>query len=107
MSKIPETHYEVTPEGIVEKEKLKRPPMYNVVFHNDNFTPMDFVVVVLTTFFGHSTEAAAQIMIDVHKKGKGVAGTYTRDIAEAKIAQDIQNAQNNEHPLLIDIEPTE
>lgn len=90
---------EALKEKETQKEKLKEPNKFHVVLLNDDFTPMDFVVHVLVQLFGMSTEKATAIMIDVHKKGEGVAGTYSRDIAETKAYQVIQAAQENEHPL--------
>ncbi|MDP5208936.1 ATP-dependent Clp protease adapter ClpS [Microbulbifer sp. 2205BS26-8] len=87
--------------------KLKRPPMYKVVMLNDDYTPMDFVVEALERFFGVNRERATQLMLQVHTRGKAVCGVYTRDIAETKAAQVNQFAQENEHPLLCEIEADE
>lgn len=86
------------------KPKLKRPPMYQVVMLNDDYTPMDFVVVVLETFFSMSSEQAVRVMLDVHQKGKAHCGVFTRDVAETKVAQVIDFARSNDHPLLCTIE---
>lgn len=90
-----------------DKPKLKRPPMYKVVMFNDDFTPMEFVVEVLETFFAMNREKATQVMIRVHTQGKAVCGVYTRDIAETKAAQVNECAKENEHPLLCEIEAVE
>jgi ATP-dependent Clp protease adaptor protein ClpS len=82
------------------KPKLKRPPLYKVVLLNDDYTPMDFVVHVLETFFSLPYEAAVQIMLQVHHQGKGICGTYTREIAETKVAQVNYYARDHQHPLL-------
>lgn len=87
-----------------EKPALKRPSMYNVVMHNDDFTPMEFVVHVLMRFFSMPEQQATQVMLAVHTQGRAVCGSYTRDIAETKAAQVNQYASENEHPLLCEIE---
>ncbi|AWF81141.1 ATP-dependent Clp protease adapter ClpS [Microbulbifer sp. A4B17] len=87
--------------------QLKRPPMYKVVMLNDDYTPMDFVVETLELFFSVNRERATQLMLQVHTRGKAVCGVYTRDIAETKAAQVNQFAQENEHPLLCEIEADE
>ena len=68
-----------------EKTRLKPPPLYKVLLLNDDYTPMDFVVVVLQTVFAMSREKATQVMLQVHREGMGVCGTYTRDVATAKV----------------------
>lgn len=90
-----------------ERPKLKRPPMYKVVMMNDDYTPMDFVIEVLTALFGMNEEQATQVMLKVHTEGKAVCGVFTRDIAETKAAQVNQYAQECEHPLLCEIEAAE
>lgn len=82
------------------RPKLKRPPLYKVVLLNDDYTPMDFVVHVLETFFNMSRPLATRIMLQVHLQGKGICGTYTREIAETKVAQVNNYARENQHPLL-------
>ncbi len=89
------------------KPKLKRPPMYKVMLLNDDYTPMDFVVEILETFFSMSREQATKVMLTVHIHGKAVCGIYTRDIAETKAAQVNQYARENQHPLLCEIEAVE
>ncbi|UTA49585.1 ATP-dependent Clp protease adapter ClpS [Simiduia sp. 21SJ11W-1] len=86
------------------KPTLKRPSMYKVVLMNDDYTPMDFVVEVLESFFSMNREKAVKVMLQVHTQGKGVCGVYTRDIAETKAAQVNQYARENQHPLLCEIE---
>ena len=81
------------------KPKLKRPPMYKVLIHNDDYTPMDFVVHILEKFFGMGREKATQVMLQVHTRGVGVAGVYTREVAETKVAQVNDYARENDHPL--------
>ena len=89
------------------KPELKRPPLFKVVLMNDDYTPMEFVVEVLETFFRMNREQATHVMLTVHTKGKGVCGIFTRDIAETKAAQVNQYARENEHPLLCEIEASE
>lgn len=87
------------------KPKLKRPPLYRVLLLNDDYTTMDFVIEVLKAIFHHSEEKSAQIMLHVHQRGMGVCGVYTREIAETKVEQVLQYAQQNEHPLQCTMEP--
>ena len=86
------------------KPKLKPPPLYKVVLINDDYTPMEFVVQVLETYFFMDREKATQVMLHVHTRGKGVCGVYTREIAETKVAQVTSCAQENEHPLKCEME---
>ncbi len=85
--------------------KLKRPPLYRVILLNDDYTPMDFVVHILEIFFKMDRELATHIMLQVHLQGKGVCGTFTREIAETKVAQVNTYARENQHPLLCTMEP--
>lgn len=89
------------------KPQLKQPPMYKVILLNDDYTPMEFVVEILETFFHMGREKATQVMLNVHTYGKGVCGVFTRDIAETKAAQVNQYSRDNQHPLLAEIEATE
>ena len=86
------------------KPKLKRPPMYKVILINDDYTPMEFVVHVLESFFGINREKATHIMINVHTKGQGVCGVFTREIAETKVMYVNDYSRKNEHPLLCTME---
>ena len=81
------------------RPEVKPPPMYKVVLLNDDFTPMDFVVDVIQTFFALDYDRAMQIMLHVHTRGKGVCGIFTFEIAETKVAQVNDYARQNEHPL--------
>lgn len=83
---------------------LKRPPRYQVVLINDDYTPMEFVVHVLQQFFTMDLETATRVMLMVHTQGKGICGIFTRDIAETKAAQVNRYARANQHPLLCEIE---
>ncbi|MCG6199890.1 ATP-dependent Clp protease adapter ClpS [Psychromonas antarctica] len=84
--------------------KLVPPSMYNVLLHNDNYTPMDFVIEVLQRFFRLDNERATEVMLNVHYKGIGVCGTFTAEIAETKVAQVMAYAQQSEHPLRCSME---
>jgi len=88
------------------KPKVKRPPLYKVILLNDDYTPMDFVVHILEIFFGMNQEAATHIMLEIHVQGKGICGTFTREIAETKVAQVNEYARENQHPLLCMMEKT-
>jgi ATP-dependent Clp protease adaptor protein ClpS len=79
--------------------KVEIPKMYKVLLLNDDYTPMDFVVLVLQRFFSKNEEQATSVMLDVHKKGTGVAGIYTLEMAEMKTMQVNQFARMNQHPL--------
>jgi ATP-dependent Clp protease adaptor protein ClpS len=81
------------------KAKVKPPPLYKVMLLNDDYTPMDFVVVVLQTVFAMSREKATQVMLQVHREGMGVCGTFTREVATAKVEQVINIARKHQHPL--------
>jgi len=87
------------------KPKLKRPPLYNVVLLNDDYTPMEFVVHILEYFFNLDRENAVRVMLQVHTQGKGVCGQFTREIAETKVAQVTDCARENNHPLMCTMEP--
>ncbi len=92
-------------EGAIETiDRVDVPKMYKVLLLNDDFTPMDFVVLVLRRFFAKSEEAATAIMLDVHKKGAGIAGVFTLEMAEMKTMQVNQFARMNQHPLKCTLE---
>ncbi len=96
-----------SPDGglVLEKEpKTKNQPLYRVLMLNDDYTPMEFVVMVLQRFFGHDLESAQKIMLHVHQRGIGVCGIYSYEIAEAKVNQVTQFARQNEHPLQLQLE---
>lgn len=86
------------------RPEVKEPSRYKVILLNDDFTPMEFVVQVLQTFFNLNNEAATRIMLNVHTKGKGICGVYTKDIAETKVNQVNQFSRENEQPLLCTME---
>jgi ATP-dependent Clp protease adaptor protein ClpS len=84
--------------------KTKRPSMWNIVFYNDNYTPMDFVEFVLKAVFHMSTLDALALTLAVHTKGKGIAGTYTFEVAEQKQSEVLLMAKIEEHPLRVEVE---
>ncbi|GHU36763.1 ATP-dependent Clp protease adapter protein ClpS [Betaproteobacteria bacterium] len=92
-------HQHDSPVLEARRNKLAPPPLYTVVLLNDDFTPMDFVVHVLQKFFSMSREQATQIMLKVHLEGRGVCGTYPRDVADTKVKQVSNFARENQHPL--------
>ncbi len=98
-----------TDEQVLTKtaKKLKPPPLYRVLLHNDDFTTMEFVVDVLRTVFSRSDAEAVAIMLRVHQEGVGIAGAYTYEIAEAKAAKATALAQAQEYPLLCSVEADE
>jgi len=89
-----------------QKTRLKPPPLYKVILLNDDYTPMDFVVVVLQTVFAMSREKATQVMLQIHREGMGVCGTYTREVAKAKVDQVLDFARKYQHPLQCTMEET-
>ena len=86
------------------QRKLKKPKLYKVLLHNDDYTTMEFVVFVLMSIFHRSETDAVQIMLHVHKNGVGVAGVYTYDVAETRIAQVEALARQHEYPLRCSME---
>lgn len=96
------------PEGPIVQEakpKLQQPLLYKVILLNDDYTPMEFVVVILERFFYKNREEATRIMLHVHQKGVGVCGVYSREIAETKVRQVFAFAQEHRHPLQCTLEP--
>ncbi len=87
------------------KPKLKKPRLYRVLLLNDDYTPMEFVVIVLEKFFAKPREQAVQIMLHVHQRGTGVCGLYPHDIAETKVQQVLTFARDHQHPLQCTMEP--
>ena len=86
------------------KPKVKKPSMYNVLLLNDDYTPMEFVIEMLQTYFSKSQEQATEIMLHIHQKGIGICGLYTYEIAESKATQVLDKARKNQHPLQIKLE---
>ena len=85
--------------GLLEKPEVKEPSFYKVILLNDDFTPMDFVTHVLKKFFSKSPEAAQKVMLDVHKKGQGIAGVFSFEVAETKVFLTNNLAKQNKYPL--------
>lgn len=87
-----------------EKQAVKKPPLFKVLLHNDNYTTMDFVVYVLMEVFRHSEISAIRVMLQVHQQGVGIAGVYTYEIAETKVARVTALAREFEFPLMCTME---
>src|ERR1041385_429618 len=90
-----------TGTGIVTKTrpKTKKPSLYKVLLLNDDYTPMEFVVLILEKFFSKSREDAVEVMLHVHRHGVGVCGVFTYEVAETKVAQVIEFSRRHQHPL--------
>ena len=102
---MPEREYGLDEEVATEtRERLKKPPLFRVLLHNDDFTTMEFVVEVLRRVFGKDEADAFRIMWAVHTEGLGVAGVYTYEVAEMKVERVTQMAREQEYPLLCTIE---
>ena len=82
-----------------KKAKVKLPPMYKVMLLNDDYTPMEFVVLVLQKFFAMTRERATQVMLKVHREGMGICGVYPRDVASTKVQQVADYSRKHQHPL--------
>ena len=102
MAQTPDKLHEPQHAVVVEEARpeVARPPLYQVLLLNDDFTPMDFVVVVLETFFNMDRERATQVMLHVHTRGRGVCGVFTREVAETKVTQVNEFSRSHQHPLL-------
>ena len=87
-----------------EKEELKEPRRFKVIILNDDYTPMEFVVMVLKRFFGMDLEQATRVMLHVHQKGVGVCGIFPYEVAETKVNQVMDFARQNQHPLQCTLE---
>ncbi len=87
-----------------EKQKLQPPRKYKVILNNDDYTPMDFVIEVLMTFFNMDSDRATDVMLQVHQNGRAICGVYTADVAQTKVEQVNRYARDNEHPLLCSCE---
>lgn len=97
----------VTERETATKRKLERPPLYEVLLHNDDYTTQEFVVYVLMRYFQHDEPTARKIMLHVHTKGIGVAGVYPYEIAETKAHQVVQFAREHEMPLQASLRKSE
>ena len=105
---MPEREHGFDEEVATEtRERLKKPPLFRVLLHNDDFTTMEFVVYVLQTVFGLAEAEAFHIMLKVHLEGIGVAGIYTYEVAEMKAAKVSELARAREYPLLCTVEEAE
>ena len=91
---------------IEDSTEIKEPPKFAVILHNDDYTTMEFVIEVLQRFFRKSNDEAMKVMLRVHHDGHGVAGIYSREIAETKVAQVTSYAVDQGHPLKITAEPS-
>ena len=103
----PEGDHDLGTIAEIAEPELKRPPMYKVILMNDDYTPMEFVVHILESFFAMNREKATQIMLVVHSEGSAVVGIFPRDIAETKSEQVNIYAQENNHPLMSTVEITD
>ena len=90
----------------VKKSRVKPPPLFKVMLLNDDYTPMEFVVLVLQTFFSMTREQATQVMLKVHREGMGVCGVYPRDVATTKVEQVVSFSRKHQHPLQCVMEET-
>jgi len=104
MPKIDLEHGDAVVEKTESKTKLERPPLYRVLLHNDDYTPMEFVVFILQSIFNHGESEAVRIMLNVHRLWIGLAGVYTHEIAEMKVDKVTSLSQANEFPLLCTME---
>ncbi len=86
------------------RPKLKKPPMFKVLLLNDDYTPMDFVIEILQSYFYMDQEKATQVMLHVHTRGMGVCGVFPKDIAETKVVQVNEYSRLRQHPLLCSME---
>lgn len=91
--------------ALQERPKTKKPRLYKVLLHNDDYTTMEFVIEVLVRFFQKDQAEATHLMLYVHTKGKAIAGIYTFDVADTKVTQVTEYARKNGHPLLVTMEP--
>jgi ATP-dependent Clp protease adaptor protein ClpS len=95
-------------DGVVatkSSQQIKRPRLFRVLLHNDDYTTMEFVVMVLMTLFHHTEPSAVSVMLRVHKQGAGLAGVYTFEVAEARIQKVTRLAREHEFPLRCSMEP--
>jgi ATP-dependent Clp protease adaptor protein ClpS len=99
----PDSRYEESALAEAD-EKVEKPPLFKVLLHNDDFTTMEFVVWVLQSIFNMTEDQAVQTMLNVHVKGVGIAGVYTYEIAEMKVARTTELAREHEYPLLCTME---
>ena len=100
-------HQEQGDTAVVTEDQVKteKPRLWKVILHNDDYTTMEFVVEVLITVFRKSMVEATRIMLTVHRGGRGIAGVYTKEVAETKATQATERAQSAGYPLLVTTEP--
>ena len=93
--------------GVMDRDdrKIEKPRRFKAIMHNDDYTPMEFVTLILETLFNKSSAEATRLTLDVHKKGRGVAGVYSREICETKCVQANHIAKESGHPFLVESEP--
>ena len=106
---MPDLHPARPDSGVLVEEakpEVKRPPLYRVVLLNDDYTPMEFVVIVLQKFFSMTRERATQVMLKVHREGIGICGVYPRDVATTKVQQVAAYSRKHQHPLQCVMEET-
>jgi ATP-dependent Clp protease adaptor protein ClpS len=102
----PVSQHELESDVVTKKQsKVKKPKLYKVIFHNDDYTTMEFVVLLLETIFHKSPAEATEIMLRVHKRGHAVVGVYTHEVAETKVETCLQWAHQEGHPLMVTMEP--
>lgn len=104
MAQTPQHEHEFGTVVEETRPELARPPMFQVVLLNDDYTPMEFVVAVLQMFFSMDYARATQVMMHVHTRGKGICGVYTREVAETKVNQVNEFSRSHQHPLLCTME---
>jgi len=97
---------QLTPLRETQESRLKPPPLYKVVLLNDDYTPMDFVVLILQQFFHMDLERATQVMLKVHREGVGVCGVFPKDIAATKVDLVVSFSRQHQHPLQCVMEET-
>ncbi len=90
--------------AVQSRVRAKKPSLYKVIMLNDDYTPMEFVIMVLERFFNKNQEQATQIMLHVHQKGVGVCGVFTYEVAETKVTQVMDMAKEHQHPLQCTLE---
>ncbi|MBL7664905.1 MAG: ATP-dependent Clp protease adapter ClpS [Bacteriovoracaceae bacterium] len=91
----------------IKREKLQPPPKYKILMHNDDYTTMEFVILVLKKFFNKTNEEAHALMLKVHTEGMAICGIYTHEVAESKVAKVTGFARKEGHPLKLSFEPCE